>query len=102
MGLGILHDILKSECKGIGYWTHFIIGAVLGILLVAKYRTAHALGWTFFLGYQIADFFYGTELIYSPEGALARDVGEYAIGYAFVLIGAALERRNHHCAIKQS
>ena len=85
----------RSRCQGVGYWSHFFIGALLGVCFIARFSKLHAALWTLFLSYQLCDYFWGTEDEFSAEGALARDVGEYVIGYAFVLIGAALERRNH-------
>ena len=85
----------RSRCQGIGYWSHFFIGALLGVCFVARFGKAHAALWTLFVGYQLSDYVWGTEDEFTAEGALARDVGEYVIGYACVLLGAALERRNH-------
>lgn len=106
MALGSFMNLLQSRCVGVGYWTHFILGGAAGLLAVSPQR--HARLWhTIFVGtlvvYQVLDYFYGTELMMTPEFALCRDLMEYFIGYALVRLGAyASSPRKRESAQTQS
>ena len=86
--------IFRSECTGIGFWTHFFLGAIVAVALLTGFPRLHFVLWLCLLTYQISDYCYGEESQFTAEGALARDVGEYAVGYCLVLLGASLERQN--------
>ena len=80
-----------------GYWTHFLLGALVGLLFVGL-RGRRTLGslWLLaaaaLLSYQTLDYCFGSEDVLSAEWAFARDVVEYLLGAAFVVAGSAVER----------
>jgi len=92
MALGFT-AVFQSNCTGFGYWTHFFCGAAVGSVQLVGFRWLTKLLWLLLIAYQVTDYFIGNENQLTAEGALARDVGEYIIGYTFVIWGAALERR---------
>ena len=80
MALGAL-KVFRSKCQGIGYWTHFFLGASVAIVKLSGYDTcicgafslSTVLAATLTM-YQFFDYLYGEELVMSDEFALFRDL----------------------------
>ena len=93
MALGAL-TILHSNRTGIGYWTHFFLGALVPMLwLLGWGRTGFFLT-CILLAYQLVDYARGDgDGHTSEEFALLRDVSEYLIGGGLVMLGSFLQHR---------
>jgi hypothetical protein len=105
MALGTFMNVFQSRCVGVGYWTHFILGGAAGLLAVSPQKYArlwHTVFISALVVYQVLDYFYGTELMMTPEYALCRDLMEYFIGYALVRLGAYASSPRRESAQTQS
>lgn len=90
-----IFTLLQSHCTGVGYWTHFLQGAVVCFLFFSDYSRVLSI----FLGlllltYQTVDFVMSEdEVEVTKSFAYFRDVTEYLLGGSFVLLGVYAERR---------
>ena len=85
-------EIFRSECVGVGYWSHFLLGALVALLYTGLWRKTSFLVSAVLLGYQVADYFLGRETFVSDEFGFFRDVGEYFLGYIICMAGAMVRR----------
>ena len=99
MALGPL-QIFRSKCQGVGYWTHFLLGAFVAIVKLSGYDACNCGAFSLsnvlaatLIMYQIFDYLYGEELMMSDEFALFRDLMEYVIGYVLVMVGSYMQKR---------
>ena len=99
MALGKFMEVFRSNCTGIGYWTHFLCGGVAGGIFVSSKKnswmaTFHVLFVLTLVGYQCLDYLYGEENMVSREFGLFRDLFEYFIGHGLVQLGAHLQKQH--------
>ena len=86
-------SIFQARCQGIGYWTHFLLGAGVGVCFVVwRGGWLWRLGACLLIAYQVLDYFIGSDSYFTAELALARDLSEYALGFSFVVAGSLAER----------
>ena len=93
-------EIFRSQCEGIGYWTHFLLGALVGLCFVRGWTLAWVGGALGLITYQVLDYLYGSELILTEELALARDLGEYGLAFSFVVVGSWAERQRQRVSVR--
>lgn len=90
-----IFSLLQSHCTGVGYWTHFLQGALVSYLFCSDCsRTLSIILALLLLTYQTVDFVVSEqEVEVTKSFAYFRDVSEYVIGGSFVLLGVYAERR---------